>query len=386
MKILHCCLAAFYIDNYGYQENVLPKMHKLQGHEVMIIASTETLIDNKVLGYTLPASYYTAENIPIVRLPYVKYLPHALAKKMRLYDGLMTIIDSFKPDCIFIHDVQFLSILAIAKYARNRGDLLIYADGHTDFVNSARNWVSKYILHKIIYKYCAKKIEPYTRKFYGVLPARVDFFKKVYGIKAEKVDLLVMGGDHTNIDFSKRETVKSFVRAKYEIHENDFLIVTGGKIDELKNIHLLMRAVVDINISNIKLLVFGNVNDRLKAEFDSLCKSELIKYVGWVPADMVYEYFMSSDLAFFPGTHSVLWEQSVSLGLPTVFKYWSGMQHVDVGGNALFLDEVNVDTVKEIVLRIYNNKELYSNMRKIAIEKGIPHFSYYEIAKRAIEL
>ena len=23
MKILHCCLANFYIDNYGYQENIL---------------------------------------------------------------------------------------------------------------------------------------------------------------------------------------------------------------------------------------------------------------------------------------------------------------------------------------------------------------------------
>ena len=49
MKILHCCLAAFYIDNYGYQENILPKIHQIHGHEVKIVASTETFIDDKNL-------------------------------------------------------------------------------------------------------------------------------------------------------------------------------------------------------------------------------------------------------------------------------------------------------------------------------------------------
>ena len=28
MKIVHLCLGCFYIDNYSYQENMLPKFHK----------------------------------------------------------------------------------------------------------------------------------------------------------------------------------------------------------------------------------------------------------------------------------------------------------------------------------------------------------------------
>ena len=72
MKILHCCLANFYIDNYGYQENILPKMHQLQGHDVQIIASTETYIENKKLGYIEAKSYFTPENILITRIPYLK--------------------------------------------------------------------------------------------------------------------------------------------------------------------------------------------------------------------------------------------------------------------------------------------------------------------------
>ena len=78
-----------------------------------------------------------------------------------------------------------MSIIQIVKYAKKR-NVKIYADGHTDFINSAKNWVSKNILHKIIYKYCAKKIEPYVAKFYGTLPLRVKFIRDVYGINPKK--------------------------------------------------------------------------------------------------------------------------------------------------------------------------------------------------------
>jgi 1,2-diacylglycerol 3-alpha-glucosyltransferase len=65
MKILHCCLASFYIDNYGYQENILPALHKRDGHEVHIIASTETYIENKSIGYINAGSYLSDTNIEV---------------------------------------------------------------------------------------------------------------------------------------------------------------------------------------------------------------------------------------------------------------------------------------------------------------------------------
>ena len=73
MKILHCCLACFYIDDYSYQENILPKFHKIQGHDVKILASTETYIDNKVLGNTVSGTYYNEDGIEVTRINYSKY-------------------------------------------------------------------------------------------------------------------------------------------------------------------------------------------------------------------------------------------------------------------------------------------------------------------------
>ena len=41
MKIIHLCLSCFYIDNYRYQENELVREHVTDGHEVLVVASTD---------------------------------------------------------------------------------------------------------------------------------------------------------------------------------------------------------------------------------------------------------------------------------------------------------------------------------------------------------
>jgi hypothetical protein len=38
MKIVHLCLANFYVDGMGYQENILPKYHAKE-HDVLIVTS-----------------------------------------------------------------------------------------------------------------------------------------------------------------------------------------------------------------------------------------------------------------------------------------------------------------------------------------------------------
>ena len=386
MRILHCCLANFYIDNYGYQENIITKMHKLQGHDVMILASTETYLNNNKIGYVEPKSYINENGIPVTRLPYVNWLPHGIAKKLRIYKGITDALNSFNPEIIFLHGCQFISIREIVSFIKCNKDVKVFVDGHTDFVNSARNWLSKNILHGIIYKHCAKIIEPYTTKFYGVLPTRVDFFRTMYGIPSEKLELLVMGVDDSVVDFARKNQIRESVRKTLNLLDDDFVIVTGGKIDKRKNIHKLMRAVINLNLKHIKLIVFGKPDKNMEKDILKLSDYESIRYVGWVEPEKVYDYYFASDLAFFPGTHSVLWEQAVGVGLPAVFKKWDGIQHVDLGGNCLFIETGEIDEIEKTIINIFNDKQQFLTMKQIAIDKGIEYFSYSNIARRAIEI
>lgn len=380
MRILHCCLACFYIDNYSYQENILPRYHKLMGHEVRIVASTESFDKNGLITYVEPKRYTNEDGIDVVRLPYVKCLPDKVVKKLRRYKGLWDELIAFEPEFIFIHDIQFLDIDIIKKYAKTH-KVKIVADCHADFSNSARNFISKNILHGVVYKHCANLIEPYVTKFYGVLPARVDFLKNVYKLPADKVDLLVMGSEDRKAEAAMDSERISENRAKYGVDSSDFLIVFGGKIDKYKTqVLMLMDAVNSMTDNSVKLLVFGSIVPDMKEEVERRY-SDKVKYLGWANSDQSYDYFGMADVVCFPGRHSVYWEQVAGMGIPLIVKRWDGTTHVDVGGNVFFLDS---DGVKEIQDAINTVRQNYRSYKEVAIQ-GKNTFMYSKIAERCLD-
>lgn len=388
MKILHCCLAAFYIDNYSYQENILPKFHKKQGYDVRILASTETYNSNVELSYIEPSSYTTPDDISITRIGYIKWLPKAVARKLRIYKGVKQNLYTFKPDVIFMHDCQFLSILTFSNYAK-KNKVTIYIDSHTDFVNSGKSWISKNILHKIIYKFCAKTIEKYTTKFYGTLPLRNEFLKDVYAIEPSKIELLPFGADDSLFNWNEKQEIRTELRKQLNINDDTLVFITGGKIDRRKNIHLLLKVWNELKHDNklphTKLILFGKPNEEMKSEVEQLIKGQDIIYIDWLPSKEIHKYFFASDLALFPGTHSVLWEEAVGLGLPCIFKKWEGIQHVDLGGNCMFIEEVNGSSIKDVLLKITEDKSTFEEMKEKAELLGPKTFIYSEIARRSIE-
>lgn len=385
MKIMHICLANFYIDNYTYQENILPRMHKSLGHEVMILASTETFIDGVNLGYLAPSEYSNNDGIPVHRIPYTKFLPQKIVHKLRIYPDVYKELSEYNPDMVFLHDVQFLSMRQIVRYAKQHPELKIVADGHADFSNSARTFLSRYLLHGLVYRYTAQQINKYAKQFYGTLPARVEFFKNVYHIPANKVEFLPMGVDDDLAERMNDKIILSDLRAKHSIKQNDFLIVTGGKIDLAKTqTLLLMQAVNNIDLPNVKLLIFGSVSDQIRDRFDENC-SKKVKYVGWANENEAYQYFLASDLIIFPGRHSVYWEQATGLGKPMVVKYWEGTTHVDLGGNVEFLFQDSEMEITNQIEKIIKNPDIYNRMRGIAEEKGKSFFSYRNIARKVLE-
>lgn len=385
MKILHCCLASFYIDNFGYQENVLPKMHKMQGHDVSILASTETYADKAVLGYVKPSRYETPEGIPIERIPYVGWLPHAVARKLRIYRGVAKALVEFAPDIIFLHDTQLWG-REIIKYAKKHPDVKIYADCHTDYINSARGFFSKHILHKLIYRFYVSGFDPHLIRHYGTLPARCYFLTDMYKINPSKVELLPVGADLSEINLLDRISIRDKTRAELGLSSTDFVIATGGKIDSRKNIHLLLEVLREMKREDIKLILFGRPVPEMKVTIESLMSDcDKIRYTGWATPLQTSHYLLASDVAFYPGTHSTLWEQSIGLGIPCVFKRWKGIEHVDVGGNCLFIDDVSKQSIKDTISIMYENRQILKGMRECSESKGVRHFSYWEIAKRAIE-
>ncbi len=384
MKIVYICLCGLYIPGWSYQENILSKYHIKDGHEVTIITSDWTYDHNsKFIPYNGEKVEYD-HNAKIVRLSIKgnKTFETKLKRFSRLYET----IECEKPDLIFLHSPQLLDADVICKYLKHNTNVRLIVDNHNDFRNAAKNLLSRYILHGIIWKHSVKLLDKYAEVFYGVTPARIDFLVDMYGLKRERIKLLPFGADDELVERAVNDGCRIKLREKFNVKEEDILLLTGGKIDQNKPETLdLMEAVISMDDPRIKLMVYGSVIPQLEDRFNSLVKNDRIIYVGWLKSDDIYPYQEAADLIVFPGLHSVLWEQSVGAGKACVFRKIEGFTHIDLGGNCEFFEDVSMESIKEKITSIIQEDNKLKIMESIAKQKGTKVFSYRHISRECVK-
>jgi len=387
MKIVHVCLVGGYTEGLNYQENNIIKYQAREGHKVSLI-TTDHCYTEGVWGLCgTERDYVNPEGVHIIRLPFAFPVPYQINRQIGIFKGFQRKLEEIGPEVVFVHNLQFQDLRRVAAYKKKHPEVTVYADSHSDFSNSARNWFARNTIYRFWWKPCAKAAEDYVDIFFGVTPARVDFVKDIYGISGAKTDLLVMGADDESVERAAKPEVRTKVRSRFGVGQKDFLIVTGGKIDAFKTqTLLLMEAVKEIDNDHLKLLIFGSVAEELKDRLLALCDGRKIQYIGWAKGDEPYEYFAAADLAVFPGRHSVYWEQVVVQGIPMLCKYWEGTTHVDIGGNVEFLREDSAKLIKEKIQELLKDPEKYRQMKENARSDRRHDFSYRKIARRAAGL
>ena len=382
MKILHLCLGNFFIDNYSYQENLLTKYHVIMGYDVTVIASLYSFgKEGEEIMLSGPSEYVNNHNVHVIRLAYKR--PMRINKFLRRFIGLKEAIENEHPNIIFSHNVSYSDTTVVADYLKRHPNVKLFADNHADYINSAKNWLSKHILHPIIWRHYANVLEPYLSRCYGVTPMRCHFLIEMYHIRPELVEFLPLGVDDDAIP-SNRDLVRADIRSELGIPPKDIVLFTGGKIDRLKNTHILIGAMEKMNNKHLHLIICGVLTPEMSHLKHRVEDNPQIHHLGWCNAQRVMNCMVSSDLVCFPGTHSTLWEQSIGVGLPAIFKRWDGMEHVNVNGNCLFVkgeDEKElIDAITQIV-----NEPFYSSIAKKAVLAS-KSFLYSQIAKKAIAL
>lgn len=381
MEIVHICLAASYVEGFGYQENILSQFHAEMGHKVTVLTS-DKVFNSKHEKIKREKSDYI--NDFGIRVKTLKRDENLRKGRFGVFDHLYEELEKIKPEIIFVHGGQFYSLKDIVVYCKKHMGVSLFIDQHADYYNTPVNTFKTKLTQRYVYGHWMRKAIPYAKKYWGVTPWRCQYMKEVYGIPEDKIDLLVMGGDDRYIHYDKRLELRTSIRERLNINEDDFVVISGGKIDKTKNIHRLMRAVIKMDKPDIKLIVFGQPNDDMQKEIKELSEDSHIRNIGWIDSTKVYDYFLASDLVVFPGTHSVLWEQACACGLPGIFKRWDGMQHVNVNGSALFIESDSEDEIGGRILSLYADKSKYLRMKEAAVKDAMAVFSYKLIAKKAI--
>lgn len=382
MKIVHIAASAPYNDYWGYQDNLLPKYQKKMGHEVTVITTNTMHKDGKIVEIE-PADYVLDDGVRVIRLKKKQY-SHIVLTNLNARLPVFESLKEINPDFIFYHGLVSSTIYDVIKYKKElKPSCVIVQDNHLDY-NIGRNCINaKEWLFRAFYRHICRSSIPYVTKVYGVTPWRKTYAEDYFRVPKDKTDVLIMGADDEKIDFEHRYEIRNRIRNEYDIADSDFLVVTGGKIDKRKKIHHLMEACG--GISGVKLLVFGQVNEDIKEEFERLLsQNDNIIYIGWIDSDRVYDYFFAADLVFFPGQHSVLWEQACAAKVPCVFEKWEGMEHVNNGGNSDFVTPIAVESLKQKIAELRFTDKYYK-MKKVAESEATDIYLYSKIAEKSLE-
>lgn len=382
MNIIHISPTAPYNEGWGYQENLLPKYQAKLGHSVTLITTNLEHRDGKIVEGACVQTV-SSDGFTVIR----KKIQHG--KILRSFTAQIDVYHSLcalKPDFVFFHGLNSVTISQVIAYKKKvNPNLIIVQDNHMDpnigyQVKCLKDYVIRAVMRGLN-RYSIRHVE----KVYGVTPWRKQYAESYYGIPEGKTDILIMGADDDKIDFGHRKEIRDRVRNKYGIKDDEFLIVTGGKIDKKKKIDILMRACQKVR-KNVKLLIFGSVSSEMKAVFDQLiAQCDKLIFIGWIPGDQVYEYFFAADLVFFPGQHSVLWEQACASKVPCVFEKWDGMDHVNNGGNSMFISPIDEQVIAEMLEKLVASAD-YAHMKAVAESERTDIYLYSRIAQASLKV
>nr|WP_308624403.1 glycosyltransferase [uncultured Eisenbergiella sp.] len=385
MNILHISIDAAFMDDSGYQETLLAKYHNTLCNKVTIVATNLVLEKTGKITLCGEKTYYNKDGVKIIRLRCFNKEGHRIIQFRNIYKILFYEKIAF----IMIHSILSFDIWAavIYKYHVNP-KCVIVADSHCTKENH-----NPYTIKDIIFR---ALLIPSNRLFsrwcttvYGVSPETIDFMKKYLGIPSCKIDLLGLGYDGSLIEKKNKSEIRRVIREKNKIATGSYVIIHGGKINEGKKTLELVKSTQYLP-DDIVLIIFGDYADN--SYKDAVMKeieysTHQILHVGFLEQKEIYDYYLASDLAVFPGSASVLRQQAVAAGLPIIVCLDADEDNINlqINDNAICLrPNWKIERLSEAILKIYKDSAYQYRAEEVS-RNEYRKYSYEEQAKAIID-
>lgn len=362
MKIIHFCLSNYYIDNHLYQENELVRAHVRLGYNVLVVASTECFDSNGKLDYVSPREYVGSDNAPVIRLPYRKWLPRYLARLIRSYPKVKSILTSFKPDVVVFHGSSAWDLITVANYIKNNPKTIFHIDSHADAINSGKNFFSLRILHQLFYALILKYAMQYSGPLLCVSKTVMQFAHEIYKVPKNKIRFYPLGG--TVLQTEIIEELRSKVRKKMNLKDTDILIVQSGKQSYSKKLLSSLRALSRVDNQNLKLVIAGVLMDDIKNECELLIQSDSrVSFIGWQDPENLTSLLCAADVYLQPGTQSATMQHSLCCGCAIIIDKIPAHEPYICNNGWLISTEDELrdilDKINSVDLKSYQNSSLH---------------------------
>jgi glycosyltransferase involved in cell wall biosynthesis len=212
-----------------------------------------------------------------------------------------------------------------------------------------------------------------------------------FGTDEEKVRVIHHGIDHVDSSLSNADSKKdnTNIRQKYNITEDEKLILYIGTIEPRKNPLLLIKAfelLCDSSKEKLRLVIGGGYGwgiDEIRRVIENSGQRQRITVTGYLPRNDIELFYKESDVLVFPSYYEGFGlpiVEAMAIGLPVITASRSSMP--EVGGDAaIYFENDDPGELAELMKDVLVN----SRLREEYIKRGIKHSSNFRWRKAADE-
>ena len=378
MRLLILTTGNEFTPSMLYKENYIIKAAQSRGDEVFVFANPYTYIAGRT---ALAQDDEVTEGYILKRFKYKSYGFSAITTRIRRIDGLEQEIIKVNPDLIFVNCAQVYNIQNLKVVKDTLPNVKIVLDFSTKYLNSARTWITRNILHRFIYRRWLEKALPYVDKVFYISQESKEFVQEMYRIPNGILEHNNLPGETIPID--KKEEYKSEVFERLGLDNKNYLFLYTGKIYPEKKVEQLVRAFIRTKNLNFRLVIIGVYNDDLsKSIIEPLIESDSrIIFLNFVSGDELTKYVCAADCYFQPGSISQTCQTAVCCGTPLCFNDIPTHREI-YNGNGFFVD--SEEDIFQVFSKIDNDAQILCDMSKKSYQLANEELDYHIIYNKVL--
>jgi len=380
LTIMHIGLASHFTEGMTYQDNMLSEACYQNGYEVVYVADTRQY-KNGVLVEGGEEDYYVKDGFRVIRLKYDTVITPYLSSKIQKVSKLKYLLARIQPKIIFFHGIGGREIVTVADYVKNNPQVLLYADSHADFNNTAKNKSAK-IFYSLVYGFYIRKALPYIERIFYITEEAKQFLKILYKIDDDKMELLPLGGMVS--EDKEREKSREEILSMLNLPAETVLFMHSGKLNKEKRTIELLTMYHKVDDPNSRMIVFGTIGEDIAEDFSKLSEQDRrIIYLGWKSSKEIFQLLSAANMYCQPGSESATLQLAICCGCAIMI-----YPHISYRGkpfydkNGYFVR--NIEEIEKVFLHIKNCPKCMDQMQQASLKLGKTYLDYQIQARRIL--
>jgi len=365
--------------NKGYIEYYLPRELAKLNNDITVISS------KKVKRIT----ELTIDNFRVIYIP-TWFSLHSQSYhffRPREVSNIHKIIKEISPEVVYCYLLFSPLPLLFMKYERMFNYKIVGNIVTQEYsLSSIINKIGFSFFKIIINQYVKNKVKLVFAKTNEVK----DLLIRVYDIPPEKICIMPLGADPDLFKFNP--VARGRIRALLGLSREDIVVVYSGKINPIKEIGILIKALAPIIKKNdkVKLLIIGEGDPLyiayLKKLILKLKISNNVIFNSWVHRTVLPDFYSASDIAVWPGLSSISIVEAASTGLPVIIKQSPIEKYALENNNGFIFERGNIEDLRKYLKILIYDEELrkeMGNKSRLLVEQKL---NWRAIAKRYLNV